>query len=390
MAGFDLSYLVHSVPEQLVKTYLARVYKWQATIDNKLPQILFVRYYSDSLPQSYQDSINEFPENCLAIPDIPNQQCFILVADIKSFGPIYKYLSNHPCQSLYEQLSAELITNHQPIFRIRDEVWTTDKPRVMGVLNVTPDSFYDGGTYYDLSDYGEVAGKMIQEGADVIDIGGESSRPGAQPVSESEEIRRIQPALKQIRDRYHIPISVDTVKPQVADAMLEMGADMVNDISGLVAGKEMISVVKKHSASYCLMHILGEPQNMQKDPQYFDVVSEIYHFFQNKIRLCNEEGLNNEQILIDPGIGFGKTVSNNLDLLRFTSAFKNLNCLVMLGTSNKSFMQKTLRRGLDDRLPGTIATGSLGWMNDATVFRVHNVQASTDALKMARIYSQDV
>jgi len=390
MVGFDLCYLLPSVPIQLARTYLARIFQWNISIQTKLPLTVFVNYYLGSPPSSFQEVTNQFPANCLLATSPSHHQRLILAAGHIEFGLIYQFISKLPCQALYQQLDRELQRIDEPVFKIRDLVWKADQPRLMGILNVTPDSFYDGGVNYELPDYAVVAEQMIQAGADIIDIGGESSRPGAQPVSEEEEIKRILPAVKQIRDRYHIPISIDTVKTSVADAMLEMGGDMINDISGLSAGREMISVVKKHNASYCLMHILGKPQNMQKNPQYFDSVSEIYHFLKEKLRLCNEEGLENERILIDPGIGFGKTVLNNLDLLRFTTAFRNLNCLVMIGTSNKSFISKTMQREASGRLPGTLATSALGWLNGATVFRVHDVSATRDAVSMARFYTNEM
>ena len=387
MAGFDLSYLLPSIPIQLARSYLERTFRWNFAIQTKLPLTLFIRYFTGSVPESYEETKKKFPENCYLDIDSPIRQRLILAADNIDFGLIFQFLAHQPCQLLYKQLAREVEVDDGSRFKIKDSVWTVNKPRLMGVLNVTPDSFYDGGKHYNLPDYAVIAEKMIQAGADIIDIGGESSRPGAQPVPEEEEILRIYPAVKQIRDRFHIPISIDTVKVNVADAMLGMGADMINDISGLSAGHEMIAVVRNHKASYCLMHILGEPQTMQKNPQYFDAVSEIYHFFYEKQRLCNEGGLENERIMIDPGIGFGKTSENNLDLLRFTSAFRNLNCLIMVGTSNKSFFGHVLQRDIGDRLPGTLAASALGWRNDVTVFRVHDVSASRDALALARLYT---
>ena len=257
----------------------------------------------------------------------------------------------------------------------------------MAILNVTPDSFYDGGTHFKLDNYANIAAKMIEDGADIIDIGGESTRPGSLPVDADEELRRILPAIEQIRSRFNIPISVDTVKPKVADIVLSKGVNLINDISGLSGGKEMIETIVRHKSSYCLMHTQGSSISMQKNPTYTDVVSEIYNFFSEKIKFCKQYGLKESNITLDPGIGFGKTIDHNLDLLRFLDAFKNLNCLTLLGTSNKSFIGKLLNREGAERLSGTMITQSIGWLKGASIFRVHEVKENYDAIKMTRVYT---
>lgn len=271
-------------------------------------------------------------------------------------------------------------------FKLDDKVWSGNTPRIMAVLNVTQDSFYDGGKYYGRTDYDVVAQKLIEEGADIIDIGGESTRPGADAINEQEEMQRVIPVIRQIRSRFSIPISIDTQKPNVANAGLESGANLVNDVSGLSHGIKMLEVVIRHKAAYCLTHTQGIPKNMQNNPQYFDVIGEVVHFFREKLRLCETSGLPKEKILLDAGIGFGKTVEHNLDLLRFLRAFKRLGCQLLLGTSNKSFIGHILNRATEERLPGSIATQVLGLSQGANVFRVHNVRPIYDALHIAAHY----
>ena len=259
-------------------------------------------------------------------------------------------------------------------------------PKVMGVLNITPDSFYDGGKNLHKESYIQAASNMIQAGADIIDIGGESTRPGSQSVEVDEEIKRIISPLKEIRSRFDIPISIDTVKPEVAAAALELGADMINDVSGLAAGKKMLSVINQYKASYCLMHTQGQPRTMQKNPNYFDVLAELLEYFNIRITLCLKHNVPLNRILLDPGIGFGKLIDHNLDLLRFMAVFQKIGCLILQGSSNKAFIGKLLDQEVDNRLFGTITTQALGLINGGTVFRVHEVKENKDALKMAAGY----
>ena len=230
---------------------------------------------------------------------------------------------------------------------------------------------------------------MIEEGADIIDIGGESTRPGSKTVSVQEELARVLPVIEQIRRRFDVPISVDTLKPAVAETVLQKGADMINDISGLSGGQTMIEVVKKYQASYCLMHIQGTPETMQRNPVYDDVIAEIYDFFKQKLALLAHAGVSDQKICIDPGIGFGKKLTHNLSLLRFLSVFSTFDRLILLGTSNKSFIGHILNREAGERLVGSLATQVMGWMNGATLFRVHNVRETKDALTIAKLYTDE-
>lgn len=382
-----IQYILNNVAPELASDYLSRVYNLQGKVTGYQPLTLIVSYLGQEVPREYYMLAERFPHHCTISRKVPGSPILI-------YGTLFQLaelinFSSQISETLYSQLFKELkATSSSPGLKIKDETWYSTTPKVMAILNATPDSFYDGGTHFERKDYGDIAAKMISDGADIIDIGGESTRPGSLPVSEEEEIRRILPAVEQIRSRFSIPLSVDTVKPNVADLVLSKGTNLINDISGLSAGKEMIDTIVKHKASYCLMHTQGASLTMQKNPTYSDVVSEIYAFFKEKISLCETHGLTREHLTLDPGIGFGKTVEHNLDLLRFLEAFQNLNCLVLLGTSNKSSIGKVINREGKDRLPGTITTQVMGWMKQASIFRVHEVQENADALKMARIYTQ--
>lgn len=253
------------------------------------------------------------------------------------------------------------------------------KPIVMGILNVTPDSFSDGAKYPDAAAAINHAREMISEGAAIIDVGGESSRPGALPVSCEEELERVLPIVKQLAKEGCI-ISVDTCKADVARACLRKGAHMINDIMGL-ADERIVKVCASHKAVVVIMHMKGEPRTMQENPVYSDVVLEIKDFFRERIAKARKAGI--EGIILDPGIGFGKTTEHNLEIIRRLGEFRDLGYPLMLGTSRKSFIGKTISGDADERLEGTIASNIVGFMNGARIFRVHDVAENKKALDMA-------
>lgn len=382
MSSFDFSYLFHNIPQSIVRNYAKESFQIDALPAESDSLNLFVKYHSNPLPESYSRILEAFSRNCFTASPPSLNGCFVIAADQVDLFRIIQYASSLACRALFEHLTDELASREDQRFKIRGTTWTKERPRVMAILNITPDSFFDGGKYLDIRDFGELAGTLIDQGADVLDIGGESSRPGARPVDAEEEIKRVLPVIRQIRSRFEIPISVDTVKPEVAEAALAAGADMVNDISGLASGKKMVDVLLKHDASYCLMHIRGTPATMQKEPAYSDVVAEVYRFFQEKLAFCGQSGLRAEKILIDPGIGFGKTFRHNMFLLQFLKAFRKLNRMILVGTSNKSFIGHALKREIDHRMAGTITTQALSRVNGAAVFRVHEVPETLDALTM--------
>jgi dihydropteroate synthase len=244
---------------------------------------------------------------------------------------------------------------------------------IMGILNITPDSFFNGGRYLKYEQAIEQAQKMKEEGADIIDIGGESTRPGAEPVSEDEEKKRILPVIEQI-NKLDIPISVDTYKSGVADAALNAGACIVNDISGLKFDPEMANVIAKHNAGVILMHIKGTPKDMQNNPQYKDVINEIIEYLQESINIGLQAGISEDNIIIDPGIGFGKTLQHNLKIINYLRELRILGRPILIGTSRKSFIGKVLDLPVEDRLEGTAATVAVSILQGANIIRVHDVK----------------
>lgn len=257
-----------------------------------------------------------------------------------------------------------------------------DRTHVMGVLNVTPDSFSDGGCYFDVQRAVAHTQLMVEEGATLVDIGGESSRPGALPVSADEELARILPVIRAVVDTVDVLISVDTYKAEVARQALEAGAHLVNDITALRADAAMASVVAKLKAGLILMHIKGTPRTMQQAPQYDDVVSEVHASLQERIRVAEEQGVAAERIIIDPGIGFGKTTAHNLELLKRLSEFRSLNKPLLIGTSRKSFIGNVLGLPISERVEGTAATVCWAIAHGADIVRVHDVKANVRAARM--------
>ena len=250
------------------------------------------------------------------------------------------------------------------------------KTLVMGIVNVTPDSFSDGGKFFSPEVAISHASKLITQGADIIDIGGESTRPGAEQVSESEEIKRVIPVIEKIRtDNPTILISIDTTKASVAKHAVEAGADIINDVSGLSFDNNMIGIVESLNVPVVIMHMKGNPQNMQLNPTYKDIVNEILDFFKMKINTAIQSGINRSMIILDPGIGFGKTVEHNFELLSRLNEFNVLELPIMIGPSRKSFIGITLDLPPEDRVEGTAAAVSAGVMNGASIVRVHDVKS---------------
>ena len=255
---------------------------------------------------------------------------------------------------------------------------------VMGVLNVTPDSFSDGGKFFSLDAAIERAGQMIREGADLLDVGGESTRPGATPVSAEEEIRRVVPIIKQLAARLQVPISVDTQKPEVARAALLAGASIVNDIAANRTDDAMWRAVAEFRAGYVVMHMQGTPQTMQLNPAYADVVREVDAFFAERLARMEQFGVRREQVVLDPGIGFGKTLEHNLQLLGALPRFIARDRPVLLGVSRKAFLGKlTGTENPADRLPAALACAALAVRDGVQLLRVHDVRETVQAARVA-------
>ncbi len=254
---------------------------------------------------------------------------------------------------------------------------------VMGILNVTPDSFSDGGLFFNNSSFAVQVDTMVDEGADIIDVGGESTRPFADPVSVQEELDRVLPAIRLIRQRYSIPISIDTTKAEVARRALEEGADIINDISALRFDRDMAAVAAESKAPVIMMHMQGTPSDMQVDPHYDDVVGDIREFFSERLAWAEENGVPAGRIVIDPGIGFGKTVEHNLSILRRLDEFSGLGCPVLVGHSRKSFIGKILGTEVGERDTATAAISALCVLKGVSVLRVHDVAKSIEAVRLA-------
>jgi dihydropteroate synthase len=256
-------------------------------------------------------------------------------------------------------------------------------PLLMGVINVTPDSFSDGGLFLEADAAVEQGGRLAREGADILDIGGESTRPGSEGVSEEEELRRVLPVVERLTGAGH-QVSIDTAKAGVARAALDAGAGIVNDVTAFRRSPGMAALVAERGAGCVLMHMLGEPRTMQEDPRYEDVVSEVKAFLEERLAFAVAEGVAEERVWLDPGIGFGKTVEHNLDLLRRLDEIVAIGRPVVIGTSRKSFLGKLAGgRSEGERLPGTIATNVIALERGASVFRVHDVAQVRDALAVA-------
>lgn len=250
----------------------------------------------------------------------------------------------------------------------------------MGILNVTPDSFYDAGRYYDPARAADRAFEIAREGAHILDIGGESTRPGSKPVSAAEEIDRVCPLIERIKKDIGIPLSVDTNKAAVAEAALSAGAAIVNDISGLTFDANMVSTIARHGAGAVLMHIQGIPETMQKAPRYGDLIGEILRFLGSARDRAVAGGIDPGKIMLDPGIGFGKTLEDNYRIIGSMGRFRELGCPVLVGLSRKSLIGR-LYPDEADRLPATLALNTAAVMNGADVIRVHDVKEHVLAMK---------
>ena len=255
---------------------------------------------------------------------------------------------------------------------------------IMGILNITPDSFSDGGLYYTKNKAVDHALKMHDEGADIIDIGGESTRPGAEAVSLEEEMKRVVPVIEELAKRLTIPLSIDTYKSRIAHAALSAGASLVNDISGLKFDPEMSAVVASHKVPIAIMHIKGTPKNMQKNPSYTALIPEILDYLRGGLECARSAGIDEDNIIIDPGIGFGKTVEHNLEIIRRLNEFSGFEKPILIGPSRKSFIGKILNDlPVTERLEGTAAAAAIGIFNGANIIRVHDITAMVRVAQVA-------
>jgi len=261
------------------------------------------------------------------------------------------------------------------------ELLQQNRPLVMGILNTTPDSFSDGGRFYDTGAAVEHALQMLDEGADIIDLGGESTRPGAAAVTLQDELQRVIPVIEALRRHSAVAISIDTSKTEVMSAAVAAGASMVNDVYGLRA-PGAVDACARLDVPVCVMHMQGEPRTMQANPSYENVLEQIKTFLQQRVDACVRAGIKRDRIIIDPGFGFGKTLQHNLSLLRQLDSFGTLGLPVLVGLSRKSMFGQLLDAPVDQRLAASIAAAVLAWGKGARIFRVHDVRPTVDALKV--------
>jgi dihydropteroate synthase len=272
------------------------------------------------------------------------------------------------------------------IFTARQFEFVFPRPAlVMGIVNVTPDSFSDGGKFFDAAAALAHALKLAGQGAEILDIGGESTRPGAEPVGEAEELRRVIPVIEKLAAQVSIPISIDTVKPAVALAALAAGASIVNDVSADRDRAALWNVVSEFQAGYICMHARGEPMTMQQNPVYGEVVREVGEFFQGRLEaLLHRAGVSPDQVVLDPGIGFGKTPEHNLELLANLRSFTKLRRPLLLGVSRKSFIGKLLGAEVNERLPASLACATLAVEAGVQIIRTHDVAETVQAVRMTQ------
>lgn len=257
-----------------------------------------------------------------------------------------------------------------------------DSPVVMGILNVTPDSFSDGGLFINIDTALQQAEKMLSDGAQIIDVGGESTRPGAKAVSDSEELDRVIPIIEKLHQQLDVIVSVDTSKAMVMTEAASAGAGIINDVMALQS-EGTLSAAQETGLPVCLMHMKGEPRTMQANPEYVDVVTEVKDFLLHRVERCIAQGIRKEQIIIDPGFGFGKTLAHNISLFKHIHEFEQLGFPVLVGASRKSMIGQITGKEVDDRLAGSIALATLASVSGASIIRVHDVAETVDAIKIA-------
>ena len=318
--------------------------------------------------------------------NVSKSDCLI-IGTLAQINKLSKKIKRQPLglDKIGKQLKTTIDNHQKDRFKFICRKYTLDlskKTYICGVLNVTPDSFSDGGKFFEKKKAVEQGVKLEKEGADIIDIGGESTRPGAKPISPKEQIGRIIPVIKELSKRLKIPISIDTQSAEVAGAAIDTGASIINDISGLKHNKKIAGVAAKFKAGLILMHIKGTPLTMQKSPQYRCLIQEIINSLKKSIDYALNAGLMREQIVIDPGVGFAKTTEHNLLILKHLSEFKSLGLPIMIGTSRKSLIGNILKKSVDKRLLGTAATVVHSILQGVNIVRVHDVSQIKDVIKM--------
>ncbi len=344
-----------------------------------------IRNFNDNLFEEFNQFLLQNQKNKIKFL-INEKKNILFVGSLKELINLYKLFLLSKFWQIGESIQQTInnFINYDSIkYKIGNRDFVFNQPYIMGILNVTPDSFSDGGLFYDKKKAVEHALSMLNDGADIIDIGGESSRPGSEPVSEKEELNRTIPIIKEIlRMEQNTIISIDTTKSKVAFEALNNGAKIVNDISGGTFDRNMFNVVSDFKATFVIMHIKGMPKNMQQNPSYENLINEIYDFFNQQISLAKKNGI--KQLIIDPGIGFGKTVNHNYEILGRLDEFKSLGFPILIGVSRKSFLGNSLNLKIDERDEATLIAESLAVMKGAKIIRTHN---TNNTFKLKNIYN---
>ena len=301
----------------------------------------------------------------------------LLFANPREIDKIIDRLKKQPLlKNVSQQLSKVIKQPYKVTLRILNKNIKLNHTLIMGVINITPDSFYPGSRFTDITAIEKTVDDMAQSGADFIDIGAESTRPGAQSIDEKEEIKRLKKVLPSIVKRVKVPVSVDTYKARIAEFALGEGVGLINDISGLRFDKKMARVIAKYKAGVVIMHIKGTPRTMQINPYYDNLMDEIYNYLRKRIDFAVQSGIEPERIIIDPGLGFGKRLEDNYEIIRRLKEFKILNRPILVGHSRKSFIGKPFNLPVDQRLEGTLGLEALLIKNGADILRVHDVRAA--------------
>ncbi|MBP9721784.1 MAG: dihydropteroate synthase [Gammaproteobacteria bacterium] len=304
-------------------------------------------------------------------------------------------MRNSPALSAIADSTASIsIGSLGKIIKIRNKILDLTKPNIMGVLNITPDSFSDGGKYFDLKHALRRVEEMVTQGVDIIDVGAESSRPGAIEISAQEELDRLCPILEKIVQEFSILVSVDTYKPKVMEEVIKLKVDIINDIRALRERDEIrdgLNILAAAEIPVILMHMQGKPRNMQRQPRYEHVFTDVFNFFQHRIEICRKFGIKRQNILLDPGFGFGKTWFDNASLLKYLNKFQELGCPLVVGLSRKSMIEKNMKGSvaIDDRLCASIALATMAIERGAGIIRCHDVKATRQAIDLVYAILED-
>jgi len=313
----------------------------------------------------------------------------ILIGTVAQIGELVGKLEEYPTEEfglkeVKRDISEMLVRRFDPeAFNLSFNNFSlqlSERTHLMGVVNCTPDSFSDGGLYLDKNRAIERVFELVEEGADIIDIGGESTRPGSDPTPEGEEIRRVIPVIESVASHIEVPVSIDTCKSTVAREALEAGASFVNDVSGLSFDSRMSDVVAEHGAPVVIMHMKGKPKDMQRNPSYSDLMGEIITYLRDRLLHCLSKGI--EKVVVDPGIGFGKKLHHNLTILKRLGEFRSLGRPILVGVSRKSFIGQVLDLPVEERFEGTLASIAVAIMNGAHIIRVHDVRPAVRVARM--------